>query len=57
VHFLRLLCTYVAGEVWRAAGTGLRWAICCRSQVMRYIGFTGLAVGASSSLRILKDLP
>jgi hypothetical protein len=28
VHFSRLLCTNVTGEPWRAAGTGLRRAMC-----------------------------
>jgi hypothetical protein len=31
VQLLRSLCTNVAGDAWRAAGTGLRRAMCWRS--------------------------
>jgi hypothetical protein len=47
----------VAGEAWRAAGTGLRRAMCWRSSVMRSAGSTGLALGVSSSPGILKGSP
>jgi hypothetical protein len=56
MHDLRSLCTHAAGETWRAVRTGLRWAMCWRSSMVRCAGFTGLAVGASSSLGILRVL-
>jgi hypothetical protein len=55
VHSLRLLCMNVAGEAWQAAGTALRRAMFWRTSVMRSAGSTGLALGVSSSLGILKD--
>jgi hypothetical protein len=57
VRLWRSLCTNVAGEVWRAVGTGLRRAMCRRSRVMRCAGSTGSAVGVSSSPGILRDSP
>jgi hypothetical protein len=57
VHFSRSLCTNVAGEAWRAAGSGLRRAMCWRSLVMGSAGSTGLALGISSSPGILKGSP
>jgi hypothetical protein len=55
--FSRLLCTNVAREAWCAAGTGLRRPMCWQSWVVRCTGFTGSAIGASSSLGILRGLP
>jgi hypothetical protein len=57
VHLWRSLCTNVAGEAWRAAGTGLRRAMCRRSCVMRCSGSAGSAVGVSSSPGILRGSP
>jgi hypothetical protein len=56
VHFPRLLCTNVAGEAWRAAGTGVRRAMCWRSSVMN-AGSTGSAVGVSSSPAVRRGSP
>jgi hypothetical protein len=57
VHRSRSLCTNVDGEVWRAAGTGLRRAMYWWSSVIRCAGFTGSAVGVSSSPDILRCSP
>jgi hypothetical protein len=57
VHFSRSLCTNVAWEVRRAAGTGLRWAMCWRSSVKKCAGSTGSAAGVGSSLGILRGSP
>jgi hypothetical protein len=54
---LEELYTNVAGEAWSAAGTSLRRAMCWLSSVMRCAGFTGSAVGVSSSLGIFKGSP
>jgi hypothetical protein len=54
VNLSRSLCTNVHGEEWRAAGTGLRRAMCWRSSVMRCAGFTGSRVGVSNSPGILR---
>jgi hypothetical protein len=57
MNFLRSLCTNVAREAWRAAGTGLRRAICWRSSVVRCAESTGSAVRVSSSPGILRGSP
>jgi hypothetical protein len=54
VHLSSSLCPNVDREAWPAAGTGLRWAMCWRSSVMRCTGSTGSAVGDSSSPGILR---
>jgi hypothetical protein len=57
VHFSRSLCTNVAREAWRAAGTSVGRAMCWRSSMMRCAGSTGSAVGVSNSPGILSGSP
>jgi hypothetical protein len=57
VHFSRSLCTNVVGEAWRAAGTGLRRAMCWRSSVMRSAGSTGLVLGVSTKYAYSVSMP
>jgi hypothetical protein len=54
VQSQRSLCTNVAGEACRGAGTGLRRAMCRRICVMRW---AGSAAGVSSSSGICRGLP
>jgi hypothetical protein len=57
VQSRRSLCTNVAGEAWRAAGTGLRRVMCRRSCAMRWAGSAGSAAGVSSSPGMRRGSP
>jgi hypothetical protein len=57
VQSRRPLFTDAVGEAWRAAGTGLRWAMCRRSCVTRWAGSAGSAAGVSSSPGIRRGSP
>jgi hypothetical protein len=57
MQLVKSLCMKVPGLAWRVAGTGLRWAMCWHSCVMRCAGSTGCALGVSSSPGILKGFP
>jgi hypothetical protein len=57
VQSRRSLCTNAAGEAWRAAGTGLRRAMCRRSCVMRLAGSSGSAARISSTPGIRRSSP
>jgi hypothetical protein len=57
VQSCRSLWTNVAGEAWRAAGTGRRRAMCLRSWVMKCAGSTGFAAGVNSSPGIRRGSP
>jgi hypothetical protein len=51
--FLEVAVHKYSGEAWRVTGISLRRAICGRSSVIRCAGFTGSAVGVTSSPGIL----
>jgi hypothetical protein len=57
VQSRRSLCANVVGEAWRAAGTGLRRAMCRRSWVMRCSGSARPAAGVSSSPGMRRGSP